>query len=198
MSGGYLPVIAIIKYYKNYKDMYDEFEKKLFPTFSSDLTSLAWAFGEAETPEDKRWIINKNETNIKTGNFIKIWNNVMANKEITLTQIKMRDFLISNGFDLKYLMENFETGDKLLEFIKNLLNFNDNYLAAYRILFQKYRGSMKLDDYLPKIMQEGNYTRDSLYACKSVNELLDLYLKADINGMFEKKHENVNSVTISV
>merc|ERR1712057_130907 len=105
----------------------------------------------------------------------------------------MRDFLISNGHDLKYLMENFETEDKLLEFIKNLLNFNDNYLTAYRILSRKYRGSMSMKEYLPKILQEGNYNRDSLYACKSVNELVDLYLKADIQGMFQEKHENVYS-----
>ena len=94
-------------------------------------------------------------------------------------------------------MENFETEDKLLEFIKNLLNFNDNYLAAYRILSRKYRGSMQLKEYLPKIMHDGNYTQDNLYACKSVQELVDLYLKADTNGKFKATIENVTSVAIS-
>lgn len=125
MGGGPGIVRDIVNFYKDCENFYDGFENKLYQELSSSLTGLAWAFGEAETQDEKRWLVTKNLENIKMGNFIKIWKNVINNEKILLTELTLRNFLISNGFTLNYLMNNFHKEDELTSFIINLMKFND-------------------------------------------------------------------------
>ena len=178
MGASRILIKKILNFYKNYQDFYQDFEN-FYEEFSNEMVESMWIFGEAEKNE-KRWFLSKEINNIKKGNFIKIWNNVIKKSIFKkYTEIELRDFLLSNSYDINYLKDNFETEDKLENFLTNLLNFSDLYLSAFKILSLNYQGDLPIKQYLDNILIKKKYTRDDLLQCKTVEDILELYRYTD-------------------
>ena len=175
---------SIINFYKNSKNFYKDFENNFYNEFSQSSTSLVWAFGEAESQDEKRWYLSKNETNIRFGNFINIWNNVISKNN--MDEIKIKNFLESNGFNLNYLINNCETESDLNNFINKMLKFSYNYTIAYQFLKSMYIGNGELSNsILSDILIKNNKTRNDLYKCQTSEELIKLYLIDQENNFKE-------------